>query len=463
MRYQPDRDHPAPLLLQQPLRRLPDLFRARHADGRRPEKVVPDPERSILAGAVAPWPEGSKSWRLKMVDTLAKAMGFSLSTPWKKLPRGAREVILQGSGERRSPSADRQEVELLLDRQVRGGHPDARPGATRRPTRRRSAPRSRSSCRSPLPDLRGAAAAAGGAGGEGARPVDRRAVAPVGRPSCRACIAWLPLDKRERRDRRRRCCKEIHDRLASSTTSALGYLTLDRVGRHALRRREPAHPAGDADRQRADGRALRARRAVDRPAPARQRRACSPPSSGMRDLGNSVLVVEHDEETIRAADWVVDFGPGAGVHGGEVVAQGTPRQVEQSPESLTGKYLTRRPGGAGAASAGAPRRASAGDQGGAAEQPQGPRRSTSRSALFVAVTGVSGSGKSTLVNDILHKALARHFYRAADKPGAHDRILGLDAARQGDRHRPEPDRPHAALEPGDLHQGLRPDPQPVRR
>jgi excinuclease ABC subunit A len=135
-------------------------------------------------------------------------------------------------------------------------------------------------------------------------------------------------------------------------------------------------------------------------------------------------VVEHDEETIRAADWVIDLGPGAGVHGGEVVAQGTLKQIESAPNSLTAKYLT-----------------------GVLEVPVPEKRREGREALvikgarqnnlknldvefpigaFTVVTGVSGSGKSTLVNDILHKALARHFYRASDKPGEHDRILGLE-------------------------------------
>jgi len=145
----------------------------------------------------------------------------------------------------------------------------------------------------------------------------------------------------------------------------------------------------------------------------------------MRDLGNSVLVVEHDEETIRAADWVIDLGPGAGVHGGEVVAEGTPEQVAAHPASLTGGYLR----GELAVPVPAERRAGRG-------QPlviEGATQNNLREldvefpiGALTVVTGVSGSGKSTLVNDILYKALARHFYRASDKPGEHRRILGLE-------------------------------------
>jgi excinuclease ABC subunit A len=146
----------------------------------------------------------------------------------------------------------------------------------------------------------------------------------------------------------------------------------------------------------------------------------------LRDLGNTVIVVEHDEETMRAADYLIDLGPGAGRHGGRVVAAGTVSEVERHPESITARYLT------GEMKIAVP------------EQRRSPR---SRQAiriegatahnlqnldveiplgLFVAVTGVSGSGKSTLIEDILHRALARHFYRARVIPGAHRRITGLE-------------------------------------
>jgi excinuclease ABC subunit A len=145
---------------------------------------------------------------------------------------------------------------------------------------------------------------------------------------------------------------------------------------------------------------------------------------GMRDLGNTVIVVEHDEDTIRAADWVIDLGPGAGVHGGEVVAEGPPEHIYQHPHSLTGRYLrgdlaievpqARRPGN------------------GQALVVEGAKHNNLRDltvpfplgALSV-VTGVSGSGKSSLVNDVLMKALARYFYRATEKPGEHAAIRGL--------------------------------------
>ena len=145
----------------------------------------------------------------------------------------------------------------------------------------------------------------------------------------------------------------------------------------------------------------------------------------LRDAGNCVIVVEHDEETIRAADFVVDMGPGAGIHGGQIVAQGTPREIEQTPGSLTGDYL------AGRRAIPAPKQ----------RRPPGPKalvmtgcrehnlkNVTLRIPLgvFTVVTGVSGSGKSSLVNDTLYRTLASHLYGAHDTPGRYDRISGLE-------------------------------------
>jgi excinuclease ABC subunit A len=138
-----------------------------------------------------------------------------------------------------------------------------------------------------------------------------------------------------------------------------------------------------------------------------------------------VLVVEHDEETIRAADWVLDLGPGAGVHGGELVAAGTPAQIAAHPRSLTGRYLRRE---LAVPVPGQRRRGS-----GETLTVEGARHHNLKNltiaiplGTFTVVTGVSGSGKSSLVNDILHRALARHFYKAHERPGEHDRIAGLE-------------------------------------
>jgi excinuclease ABC subunit A len=146
----------------------------------------------------------------------------------------------------------------------------------------------------------------------------------------------------------------------------------------------------------------------------------------LRDLGNTVIVVEHDEETMREADYLIDLGPGAGRHGGLVVAEGTVEEVAANPESLTGRYLS----GATVVAPPADRRK---PTRGRALRVEGARAHNLKNldvevplGTFVAVTGVSGSGKSTLVEDVIHRSLARHFYRARVIPGEHDRILGLE-------------------------------------
>ena len=145
----------------------------------------------------------------------------------------------------------------------------------------------------------------------------------------------------------------------------------------------------------------------------------------LRDLGNTVLVVEHDEETIRRADYVIDLGPGAGLHGGEVVALGTPEEITEEPKSLTGQYIS---GARSIAARFEPRATN-----GKAITVLGAREHNLRNVdvtiplgVITVVTGVSGSGKSTLVNDILYKALARQLYRSREEPGAHKAIAGAE-------------------------------------
>jgi excinuclease ABC subunit A len=146
----------------------------------------------------------------------------------------------------------------------------------------------------------------------------------------------------------------------------------------------------------------------------------------LRDLGNTVIVVEHDEETMRAADHVIDLGPGAGKHGGEVIATGTIDEIMRNPSSITGKFLS------GEVAIETPRVRRTG-QTHHVVRIEGAREHNLRNidveiplGLFVAVTGVSGSGKSTLIENILHRSMARHFYRARVIPGAHSRIRGLE-------------------------------------
>jgi excinuclease ABC subunit A len=386
------------------------------------DKVVPDPDRSILAGAVAPWPEGSKSWRLKMVDTLSKAMGFSLSTPWKKLPAEAKRVILQGSGdEELSFNLTGKKSSYSWTGKFEGVIPmlDRRYKETDSPAIRAEIEKFMSVHLCPTCEGRRLRPEALGVTMHD-KAIDELSRLPVS--DLRAWMGLLPLDKRERAIAEK-VVTEIQDRLSFLDDVGVGYLTLDRSS--------ATLSGGESQRIRLatqiGSKLMGVLYVLDEPSIGLHQRDNArllATLQGMRDLGNSVLVVEHDEETIRAADWVIDLGPGAGVHGGEVVAEGTLKQIESAPNSLTAKYLT-----------------------GVLEVPVPEKRREGREALvikgarqnnlknldvefpigaFTVVTGVSGSGKSTLVNDILHKALARHFYRASDKPGEHSKILGLE-------------------------------------
>src|SRR5436309_10788439 len=218
--------------------------------------------------------------------------------------------------------------------------------------------------------------------------------------------------------------KEVRDRLGFLNAVGVGYLTLDR-GAATL-------SGGEAQRIRLatqiGSKLMGVLYVLDEPSIGlhqRDNRKLIDRQLEQRDRGDTVIVVEHDEETIETADHIIDLGPRAGVHGGEVVAEGTLEQIKTFPSSLTAKYL----------------RGDAAIEIPAIRRPIGENKLVIRGArqnnlknldvtfplgVFIAVTGVSGSGKSTLVNDILYKALSHHFYESPETPGEHDRIEGLD-------------------------------------
>ena len=312
-------------------------------------------------------------------------------------------------------------------------------------------------------DLRRLPAQARGAGGQDRRPAYRRGDRALDREAAGAWFQALPAQLTgKQQEIAARVLKEIRERLGFLNNVGLCYLTLARDS--AARCRAARASASASPRRSARG-LTGVLYVLDEPSIGLHQRdndRLLRALEGLRDLGNTVIVVEHDEDAIRTADHVIDMGPGAGVHGGMVVAEGTPARGHAASEACY-RPVSRRPPLSSRADqaaqaeeghvAGAVRAASANNlQGVDGRFPLG---------CFVGVTGVSGSGKSSLV--------ARHALPGAG-PAAHGRratagrarrASRAGACRQGGRHRPVADRPHAALEPGDLHRRLHPDPRLV--
>jgi len=388
-----------------------------------PAKIVVDPERSINAGAVGSWSSGSRSWRMRMIRTLAEELGFSLDTPWRELPEDARRAVLFGSGDREMAF---QVSGRKSTYQWEGTFEGVIPALEKRYRETESA-RVRSEIEKYMSihtcprcegrRLRPEALAVTVAG----HAIDELSVLPVS-----DLLAVMDEWQLSERDRviAGKVLQEITDRLGFLNDVGVGYLTLERSA--------ATLSGGESQRIRLatqiGSKLMGVLYVLDEPSIGLHQRDNArllATLKGMRDLGNSVLVVEHDENTIRQADWVIDLGPGAGRHGGSIVAQGSPEDIEASKASLTGRYLRREleipvPG---------ERR----NGNGRALVIQGASQNNLKEldvalplGRFIVVSGVSGSGKSSLVTDILYRALAKHFYRASEPPGTHEGIRGLE-------------------------------------
>src|SRR5262245_48762014 len=385
-----------------------------------PAKLVPDPDRP-LGEAIAPWGgRGMARYYRQVLAGVADALGVSTGTPWRELPAKAREQILTGTGAREIPFAfgkrglskvTRRFDGVLGELERRREDGDVLPEELLRYARPGVCP-----------------ACQGARVGRPARHVrlgglaiHELAAKPLS--EARGFLDGLVLGPREQVVAER-ILTEIRERLRFLDDVGVSYLTLDRAA--------TTLSGGEAQRIRLATQVGSQLRGVlyilDEPSISlhpRDNQRLRESLLRLRDAKNTVIVVEHDESTIRNADWVIDMGPGAGVHGGEVVATGTPAEVIANPRSETGAWL-----------AGRKR---------FAPPPRRPCRGAERLALtgcrahnlknvsveiplgrFTVVTGVSGSGKSTLVSDTLHRILAGKLHGALEVPGAHGRVTGVE-------------------------------------
>jgi len=377
-----------------------------------PDLIVPDKSLSLAQGAVHAWRRGElfASWYNKALERFCRDFGLSMSTPFHKLPEHARRVLLYGSREG-DPAEFKGVIPDLAERFKKTqsdslkarlmGYMSELPCAACRGARLR-------------PEARAVTV--------GGKPIhELTALAVVEAHRFLAGLSFSP----EKQAIAQPILKEVTQRLQFMIDVGVGYLTLDRPSATLA--------GGEAQRIRLATQVgsglVGVCYVLDEPTIGLHQRDDARLIATLRrlqEMGNSVIVVEHDEQMIRSADHIIDLGPGAGVHGGRVVAQGTLADILAAPDSLTGAYLSGRL---------------------AIKVPERRRPVSKKRAIvirgaaannlktidvaiplggIVCVTGVSGSGKSTLVNDILHRALMRHFYASRTRPGRHRAIEGVE-------------------------------------
>ncbi len=391
-----------------------------------PDLVIPNPRLTLAEGAVRPWSKTTSrlSWYMRVLHSVAQEYGFSVDVPVKELAKKHVDIVLYGTGDKKIKVPGEGEYSNTyfatfegvinnLERRYKETDSDYMRGEIENYMRIRQC----QTCHGKRLKPEVVAVTVNGASIVDLSSMTIENAAeffdklPKKLNAKETAIAKLIL-------------KEIIARLSFLLNVGLSYLSLDRgadtlSGGEAQRIRLATQIGSGLTgvlyildepsiglHQRDNGRLLRTLKEL-------------------RDLGNTVIVVEHDEETIRESDWVVDIGPGAGAHGGKLVAQGTPEQILKSKESITGQFLS------GKETIDVPKRRRPGN--GKKIQVIGASEFNLKNlnveiplGKFVCLTGMSGSGKSTLLNDILAKALSKHFYNSKDEPGSHKNILGID-------------------------------------
>jgi excinuclease ABC subunit A len=395
-----------------------------------PELVIPNPQATLGEGAIQPWSHAHISdYFLRLLGALGDEVGFDLNTPWEKLSAKAQQTILDGHvrkvhvvttnryGRQRAYDAEFEGVRSYVERRHREAETDTSRERFEGFMREVPCPTCRGSRLKPV-----TMAVTLGAREDGGKNIAEVCALPIDEAS--DYLDSVVLSAREKQIAER-VLREIQERLRFLLDVGLDYLSLDR-------------PSGSLS----GGEAQRIRLAtqigaglvgvlyvLDEPSIGLHQRDNAKLIETLvrlKELGNTLIVVEHDEDTIRVADWVVDIGPGAGEHGGHVVHSGTVKELYENDHSMTGQFLAgkreipvpavRRPTTKGRELAVL----------GAKENNLKDIDVTFPLGVFLAVTGVSGSGKSTLVNDILYTSLAKQIYNARTIPGRHRTITGLE-------------------------------------
>jgi len=389
-----------------------------------PDLIVPDEDLTLAEGAIAPWTQGSADYFLRLMKALGEDLGFSIDTPWRALPQRAKQALLHGKnhtvhvrfrnryGRERSYSTGFEGAVAFVQRR----HAETESDWSRE--------RYEGFMREiPCPACQGArlkpeslAVLVGG------RSISQVCALPIREAA--QFLADVDLTARERQIADR-VLKEIHARLGFLLDVGLDYLSLDRAA--------GTLSGGEAQRIRLATQIgsglVGVLYVLDEPSIGlhqRDNRRLIETLTRLRDLGNTLIVVEHDEDTIRASNWAVDIGPGAGEHGGQVVHSGPVEDLLAHPDSITGQYLS------GRREIAVPMVRRPVDRSrrvtvlGAREHNLAGIDVSFPLGCFVAVTGVSGSGKSTLVNDILYTVLANKLNGARQVPGRHKNVTGLE-------------------------------------
>lgn len=389
--------------------------------------VIPDRDKTLHKGAVAPWSRGPSPLYTQTLQALSRHYGFSMDKPWRDLPQKAHDVILRGSGT--------EKIKFVYDDNARKYETTKTFEGVLPNLERRWRETDSAWVREELGRFQ-SETPCDACGGKRLKPealavkVDGSDISEINFLSISKAYLWIStLEERlspKQLEIGRRILKEIGDRLRFLNNVGLDYLSLSRAS--------GTLSGGESQRIRLASQIGSGLTGVlyvlDEPSIGLHQRDNTrllESLIGLRDLGNSVLVVEHDEEAITTADYVIDMGPAAGVHGGTICAEGTPAEVMANPKSLTGQYLT------GVREI---------------ELPADGRRPVNRKkmlkvsgatgnnlksvtgeipvGLFTCITGVSGGGKSTFTIETLYKAAARRLNNASDAPAPFDRIEGLE-------------------------------------